>query len=407
MTTDHHHMDPHTDIREAVAKLCADYPGEYWRKLDREMAYPTQFVTALTESGFLSALIPEEYGGAGLSLSAAAVIMEEIQRQGCNGAACHAQMYTMGTLLRHGSAAQKRKWLPGIASGALRMQAFGVTESTTGSDTTQLKTRAELRGNRYVVTGQKVWTSRAMQSDLMLLLARTTPADQVKRRADGISCFLVDLREADLERAKSALGSANVETIAADVSQTDSTKRYIERTVARFGKIDVLFSNAGNQGPITSVTEYPEDVFDAVMAVHVRGSFLCCKYGIPQMNDGGSIIITSSVVGAMGAPGAVAYVTAKHAQVGLMRSVAKEAARRRIRVNTLHPGPIDNAFQAKIEENIGRMAGIDATRMLNEAIPLHRHAAPEEIARSALYLASDLSSFVTSSMLMADGGLRG
>jgi NAD(P)-dependent dehydrogenase (short-subunit alcohol dehydrogenase family) len=186
-----------------------------------------------------------------------------------------------------------------------------------------------------------------------------------------------------------------------------STLAYLERTVARFGPIDVLFSNAGNQGPITPVTEYPEDAFDAQIAVHVRGAFLACKYGLPRMNDGGSVIVTSSVVGAMGAPGAVAYVTAKHAQVGLMRTVAKEAAARRIRVNTLHPGPIDNAFQARIEEGIGKMAGIDATKMLNDAIPLHRHAAPEEIARSALYLASDLSSFVTGSVLMADGGLRG
>jgi NAD(P)-dependent dehydrogenase (short-subunit alcohol dehydrogenase family) len=155
------------------------------------------------------------------------------------------------------------------------------------------------------------------------------------------------------------------------------------------------------------VTQYPEDQFDALMAVHVRGAFLACKYGLPCMNDGGSIIITSSVVGAMGAPGSVAYVTAKHAQVGVMRTVAKEAAARGIRVNTLHPGPIDNAFQARIEENIGKMAGIDATRMLNEVIPLHRHAQPDEIARSALYLACDLSSFVTGSVLMADGGMRG
>ena len=170
----------------------------------------------------------------------------------------------------------------------------------------------------------------------------------------------------------------------------------------------MLFSNAGNQGPVMPVTEYPEDAFDALIAVHVRGAFLACKYGLPRMNDGGSIIVTSSVVGAMGAPGSVAYVTAKHAQVGLMRTVAKEAAGRGIRVNTLHPGPIDNAFQTRIEQNIGKMAGgIDATKMLNDAIPLHRHAQPEEIARSALYLASDLSSFVTGSVLMADGGLRG
>jgi NAD(P)-dependent dehydrogenase (short-subunit alcohol dehydrogenase family) len=225
--------------------------------------------------------------------------------------------------------------------------------------------------------------------------------------SEGAKVVLVDLGEADLARAVRELGSPNVDGVAADVSDAAATRTYIERTVSRFGPIDVLFSNAGNQGPITPVTGYPEDAFDAHIAVHVRGAFLACKYGLPRMNDGGSIIITSSVVGAMGAPGAVAYVTAKHAQVGLMRSVAKEAAGRRIRVNTLHPGPIDNAFQAKIEENIGKMAGIDATKMLNEAIPLHRHAAPEEIARSALYLASELSSFVTGSMLMADGGMRG
>jgi NAD(P)-dependent dehydrogenase (short-subunit alcohol dehydrogenase family) len=225
--------------------------------------------------------------------------------------------------------------------------------------------------------------------------------------SEGAKVMLVDLGQADLARSVQELGSPNVDAVAADVSDAATTGVYIERTVSRFGPIDVLFSNAGNQGPITPVTQYPEDAFDAQIAVHVRGAFLACKYGLPRMNDGGSIIITSSVVGAMGAPGAVAYVTAKHAQVGLMRTVAKEAAARRIRVNTLHPGPIDNAFQTRIEENIGKMAGIDATRMLNDAIPLHRHAAPEEIARSALFLASDLSSFVTASMLMADGGLRG
>ena len=224
---------------------------------------------------------------------------------------------------------------------------------------------------------------------------------------EGAKVMLVDLSEADLARAVADLANPSVDAVAADVSDATATLAYLERTVARFGPIDVLFSNAGNQGPITPVTEYPEDAFDAQIAVHVRGAFLACKYGLPRMNDGGSVIVTSSVVGAMGAPGAVAYVTAKHAQVGLMRTVAKEAAARRIRVNTLHPGPIDNAFQARIEEGIGKMAGIDATRMLNDAIPLHRHAAPEEIARSALYLASDLSSFVTGSVLMADGGLRG
>ncbi|MGO4665624.1 acyl-CoA dehydrogenase family protein [Bosea sp. 2RAB26] len=186
----------HTEIRDAVAKLCADFPGEYWRKLDREMAYPAEFVTALTESGFLSALIPEEYGGAGLPLSAATVIMEEIQRQGCNGGACHAQMYIMGTLLRHGSAEQKRNYLPRIASGALRLQAFGVTEPTSGTDTTSLRTFARREGDHYVVNGQKIWTSRAAQSDLMLLLARTTPREQVAKRTEGLSVFILDMREA-------------------------------------------------------------------------------------------------------------------------------------------------------------------------------------------------------------------
>lgn len=186
----------HSDIREAVAKLCADFPGEYWRKLDREMAYPTEFVTALTESGFLSALIPEEYGGAGLTLSAAAAIMEEIQRQGCNGGACHAQMYVMGTVLRHGSAEQKQRYLPAIASGELRLQAFGVTEPSSGTDTTALRTTARREGDQYVVNGQKIWTSRAAQSDLMLLLARTTPRDQVAKRTDGLSVFILDMREA-------------------------------------------------------------------------------------------------------------------------------------------------------------------------------------------------------------------
>jgi acyl-CoA dehydrogenase len=186
----------HSDIRDAVARLCAGFPGEYWRRLDREMAYPAEFVAALTESGFLAALIPEEYGGAGLTLSAAAVIMEEIQRQGCNGAACHAQMYVMGTLLRHGSEAQKQQYLPKIASGELRLQAFGVTEPTSGTDTAALRTTARREGEIYVVNGQKIWTSRAAQSDLMLLLARTTPLDRVAKRTDGLSVFILDMREA-------------------------------------------------------------------------------------------------------------------------------------------------------------------------------------------------------------------
>ena len=188
--------EDYADIRESVAKLCAGFPGEYWRKLEDGRAYPAEFVGALTEAGYLGALIPEEYGGAGLPLRAAAVILETIHRNGCNAGACHAQMYIMGTVLRHGSEAQKRAYLPGIASGKLRLQAFGVTEPTTGSDTTQLKTRAVKNGDHYVVNGQKVWTSRALYSDLMLLLARTTPADQVKKRSEGLSVFLVDIREA-------------------------------------------------------------------------------------------------------------------------------------------------------------------------------------------------------------------
>jgi acyl-CoA dehydrogenase len=183
------------EIRDSVGKICADFPGEYWRKLDAEDAYPTEFVDALTASGYLAALIPEEYGGAGLPIRAGAVILETIHGSGCSAAACHAQMYTMGTVLRHGSEEQKRRYLPKIASGELRLQAFGVTEPTTGSDTTRLKTRAEKRGDRYVVSGQKIWTSRALHSDLMLLLARTTPADQVSRPTEGLSTFLIDLRE--------------------------------------------------------------------------------------------------------------------------------------------------------------------------------------------------------------------
>ncbi|HEU5275426.1 MAG TPA: acyl-CoA dehydrogenase family protein, partial [Xanthobacteraceae bacterium] len=184
-------------IREAVRALCADFPGEYWRKLDRERAYPAEFVAALTRAGFLAALIPEEYGGSGLSMVAAAAIMEEIQAAGCNGAACHAQMYTMGTVLRHGSEAQKQKYLPAIARGELRLQAFGVTEPSSGTDTLSLRTTAVRDGNdAYVVNGQKIWTSRAEHSDLMLLLARTTPRDQVKQRTEGLSVFILDMREA-------------------------------------------------------------------------------------------------------------------------------------------------------------------------------------------------------------------
>ena len=184
------------EIREQVARICEGFPGSYWRALDAAAGYPTAFVDALTESGYLAALIPEEHGGVGLPLRAAAVILETIHACGASAAACHAQMYTMGTLLRHGSAAQKARYLPEIAAGRLRLQAFGVTEPTSGSDTPMLKTRAERRGDRWIVNGQKIWTSRALQSDLMLLLVRTTAVEQCKKRGDGLSVLLVDLREA-------------------------------------------------------------------------------------------------------------------------------------------------------------------------------------------------------------------
>jgi len=187
----------HPEIRDAVRALCLKFDGAYWRKLDRDRGYPTEFVQALTEAGWLATLIPEEYGGAGLGISAAAAVLEEVQRAGCNGAACHAQMYTMGTVLRHGSAEQKQRYLPAIASGDLRLQAFGVTEPTSGTDTLALRTTAAKKDNStYVVNGQKVWTSRAEHSDLMLLLARTTPRDQTKKRTEGLSVFLVDMRKA-------------------------------------------------------------------------------------------------------------------------------------------------------------------------------------------------------------------
>ena len=188
--------ETHQDLRTAVRELCRSFPDAYWRELDARRAYPDAFVKALTDAGYLAALIPEEFGGAGLGMAEAAIIMEEINRSGANAGACHAQMYTMGTLLRHGSDAQKREFLPNIASGALRLQAFGVSEPTTGSDTTQMKTMAVRKGDTYVVRGQKVWISRAEHSDLLLLVARTTPVDQVKKRGEGLSIFLVDMRAA-------------------------------------------------------------------------------------------------------------------------------------------------------------------------------------------------------------------
>ena len=199
MTADtvHDAEDPQiTQIRQSVSSLCSNFPGEYWREMDQKREYPTAFVKALTEAGFLAVLIPEEYGGSGLGLTAAAAVLEEIQRSGCNGAACHAQMYIMGTILRHGSPAQKAQWLPRIASGELRLQAFGVSEPSNGTDTLSLKTRAVRQGDHYIVNGQKIWTSRAEHSDLMLLLARTTPREEAKSRSHGLSVFVVDMQKA-------------------------------------------------------------------------------------------------------------------------------------------------------------------------------------------------------------------
>src|SRR5499427_4055092 len=186
----------HQELKHAVRDLCRNFPDAYWRSLDAERAYPETFVQALTQAGYMATLIPEEYGGAGLGVTEAAVILEEIHRSGGNAAACHAQMYIMGTLLRHGSEEQKRKYLPRIARGELRLQAFGVSEPTTGSDTTQMKTLAVRKGDRYVIRGQKIWISRAEHSDLLLLIVRTTPIAELKKRSDGLSVLLIDMRTA-------------------------------------------------------------------------------------------------------------------------------------------------------------------------------------------------------------------
>jgi NAD(P)-dependent dehydrogenase (short-subunit alcohol dehydrogenase family) len=223
--------------------------------------------------------------------------------------------------------------------------------------------------------------------------------------AEGARVMLVDLREADLARAAAELDSPGVATCAADVSSSADVARYVQATLERFGGIDVVFSNAGNFGVVAPVADYPEDVFDAVYAVHVRGAFLAAKHAAPRMRDGGSIVITSSVAATRGDPGVHAYITAKHAQVGLMRCLAKELAPRRIRVNTVHPGPLDNAFQHQVEDGLGREIGRDGADFFNSMIPLGRHGTAEEVARSVLYLASDQSSFTTGTMLMVDGGM--
>src|SRR3984957_4881494 len=227
--------------------------------------------------------------------------------------------------------------------------------------------------------------------------------------AEGAKVMLVDLSEVGLKKAIADIGGVgsaeNLTWCAADVTSSEQIARCIAQTVRLWGKIDVLFSNAGNFGVVAPVTEYPEEVFDSVLAVHVKGAFLAAKHTLPHMNDGGSIIITSSIVGVKGDPGVCAYITAQHAQVGLMRVLAKEAALRNIRVNTIHPGPVDNGFQLRVEMNLSGTLGRDATAFFNEIIPLRRHARAEEVARSVLYLASDASSFTTGSLLMVDGGL--
>lgn len=222
---------------------------------------------------------------------------------------------------------------------------------------------------------------------------------------EGAQVMLVDLQEEKLRQAAASLGTEKVAYCAADVSQSADVQTYFQKTVERFGPIDVIVSNAGNSGVIAPVTVYPEEVFDSVYAVHVKGAFLACKYGLPLMNDGGSIIIVSSVAAFRGDPGVCAYIAAKQAQIGLMRSVAKEAAERSIRVNTIHPGPVDNQFQLNIEKELGQILKTDGTAFFNQLIPLRRHAHPQEIARSILYLATDQSSFTTGATLVVDGGM--
>jgi NAD(P)-dependent dehydrogenase (short-subunit alcohol dehydrogenase family) len=223
--------------------------------------------------------------------------------------------------------------------------------------------------------------------------------------AEGAKVMLVDLRQADLDRVLAGLPAERVGGRAADVADAAAVRGCIEATTTRWGSIDVLFSNAGNFGTVAAIADYPEDVFDAVQAVHVKGAFLMCKYAVPQMRDGGSIVITSSVAGTRGDAGVYAYITAKHAQVGLMRCLAKELAPRRIRVNTVHPGPIDNAFQHAVETGLSRLIERDGAQFFDAMIPLGRHGRAEEVAQSVLHLASDRSSFTTGAMLMVDGGM--
>jgi NAD(P)-dependent dehydrogenase (short-subunit alcohol dehydrogenase family) len=223
--------------------------------------------------------------------------------------------------------------------------------------------------------------------------------------SEGAKVMLVDLSGDRLQQAAAMLDSERTDYAVADVAQAGQVRGYIERTVAKWGKIDVLFSNAGNDGPIIPTVDYPEDIFDKIIATHVRGCFLACKYAIPQMNDGGSIVITSSITGVKGVAGNCSYVAAKHALVGLMRCIAKEVAPRRIRVNTVNPGPIDNDFMRTAERSMSQMIGRDAGQMFDEIIPLKRHGLPDEVARAVLFLASDQSSYTSGSTLMVDGAM--
>ena len=222
---------------------------------------------------------------------------------------------------------------------------------------------------------------------------------------EGARVVLVDLEEAALNEAMRGLPADRVVPVAADVTRADDTARYVETALSRFGSIDVLFSNAGIFGTVAPIADYPDDLFDRVQAVHVKGAYLAAKHASPHMAAGGSIVITSSVAATRGDPGVYAYITAKHAQTGLMRCLAKELAPRGIRVNTVNPGPVDNGFQLAVEKGLSKAIGADGTDFFNSIIPLGRHASPEEIARSVLYLASEQSSFVTGTMLMVDGGM--
>jgi NAD(P)-dependent dehydrogenase (short-subunit alcohol dehydrogenase family) len=226
--------------------------------------------------------------------------------------------------------------------------------------------------------------------------------------AEGARVMLVDREPGPLAEAERMLGAASgrVASITADVADSVATRAYVEATVAAFGAIDVLFSNAGISGPILPVTDYPEDVFDRVLAVNVKGAFLACKHALPAMRDGGSIVMTASVVGVTSDPGICAYAASKHALIGLMRTVAKETARRGIRVNAIAPGPIDNGFQRDVERGLTRVLGQDGGAFLDSIIPMHRHGRAEEIAEAVFFLASDRSSFTTGSVLMADGGMH-